>query len=262
MLHGLGDTGNGWAPVAPEMAMDHVKWIFPTAPTRQITVNMGMSMPGWFDIDHLDEAKFVEMMQGTTGFDDEGTNESVDYVLKLIEAEIKSTGIPADRIVLGGFSQGGHIALKAILRQRDSVAGMGRLAGIMALSTWIEPVQAEVDEATRKTPLLYGHGSSDPLIPAQVAQLSADHLQQKLNFQDVRFKMYPGMQHSTCFEEMEDMKTFLMALLPPNDDVEVKPEDIESMSVRELKSFIVRKGGDPSAMLEKGELKQAARSLL
>lgn len=219
---------------------------------------MGMSMPGWFDIDHLDEASFVKMMKGTTGFDEEGTEESVDYVLKLIETEIKSAGIPADRIVLGGFSQGGHIALKAILRQRDSGH---MLAGYMALSTWIEPVQTSVDEVTRKTPLFYGHGTADPLIPPMVAQLSADHLEKNLKFEDLRFNMYPGMQHSTCYQEMEDMKRFLSTVLPASVK-EVKEEDVDGMSVRELKSFIQSRGGDPSTMIEKAELRQAARSLL
>ena len=236
------------------MGLDHVKWIFPTAPTRPITVNMGMSMPGWFDIDHLDEASFLKMMKGTHGFDREGTEESVDYVLKLIDEEIKSTGIPADRIVLGGFSQGGHVALKTLLKQSGH-----RLAGYMALSTWIEPVAASMDEKTRKTPLFYGHGSSDPLIPPMVAQLSADHLQKNLQLEDLRFKMYAGMQHSTCFQEMEDMKAFLSSVLPP---VAPKAEDIDGMSVRELKAFIASRGGSSDSILEKSELQQKARSLL
>ena len=254
MLHGLGDTGNGWAPVAPEMGMDHIKWIFPTAPTRPISVNMGMQMPGWFDIDHLDEASFLKMMKGSHGFDQDGTDESVDYVLKLIDAEIKATGIPAERIVLGGFSQGGHVALKTLLRQSGH-----RLAGYMALSTWLEPVAASIDDAGRKTPLFYGHGSSDPLIPPMVAQLSADHLQKNLQLEDLRFKMYPGMQHSTCSQEMQDMRAFLAAVLPP---VEPKAEDINGMSVRELKTFISSRGGSSDSILEKSELQEKARSLL
>jgi predicted esterase len=254
MLHGLGDTGNGWAPVAPEMAMDHVKWIFPTAPTRPITVNMGMSMPGWFDIDHLDEASFMKMMKGDHGFDKEGTDESVEYVVRLIEEEIKVTGISPDRVVLGGFSQGGHVALKTMIKQ----IGMN-LGGYMALSTWIEPVKMQLDDATRKTPVFYGHGASDPLIPPMVAQLSAEHLKRNLGFEDLKFTMYPGMQHSTCHQEMQDMKAFLGAVLPA---AQPRSEDIDSMSVRELKSFIASRGGNPQMSLEKSELVQQAKSLL
>lgn len=111
--------------------------MFPTAPTRPISVNMGMEMPGWFDIDHLDEASFMRMMKGDHGFDPDGTEESVKYVVDLIEQEVQS-GIPMNRIVLGGFSQGGHIALKALFHKELT------LAGCLALSTWLEPQKAQV----------------------------------------------------------------------------------------------------------------------
>jgi predicted esterase len=251
MLHGLGDTGNGWAPVAPELNLAHVRWVFPTAPTRSITVNMGMSMPGWFDIDHLDEASFLKMMKGHHGFDPEGTSESVEYVGSLIEKEIQA-GIPPERIVVGGFSQGGHVALKSLVHKKLNVAGL------MALSTWLEPQHVELSHNVRKTPIFYGHGASDPLIPPMVAQLSVDTMQ-KQGFGDLEFKMYPGMQHSTCYEEMRDMKAFLEKVIP---DKKLTVEDIDSMSVRELKDFISSRGDDPSKSLEKSELRQQAKSHL
>ena len=111
--------------------------MFPTAPTRPITVNMGLEMPGWFDIDHLDEASFMRMMKGEHGFDPDGTDESVKYVVDLIEQEVQR-GIPMNRIVLGGFSQGGHIALKALFHKELT------LAGCLALSTWLEPQKGQV----------------------------------------------------------------------------------------------------------------------
>lgn len=111
--------------------------LFPTAPTRPITVNMGMQMPGWFDIDHLDEASFQAMMRGRKGFDPAGVEESMQYVTDLISKEVEA-GIPAHRIVLGGFSQGGHIALKTALMHSST------LAGCVALSTWLEPSPFEV----------------------------------------------------------------------------------------------------------------------
>ena len=92
-----------------------------------------------------------------------------------------------------------------------------------------------------------------------VAQLSADHLQKNLQLEDLRFKMYPGMQHSTCSQEMQDMRAFLAAVLPP---VEPKAEDINGMSVRELKTFISSRGGSSDSILEKSELQEKARSLL
>ncbi len=110
-LHGLGDTGNGWAPVSKDLALHlpHVKFLFPTAPTRNITVNMGMSMPGWFDIAHLDINSLKDMMEGKPA-DENGIEESVAYIHQLVDIEIKS-GIPRHRIVVGGFSQGGHVRL-------------------------------------------------------------------------------------------------------------------------------------------------------
>jgi len=89
-------------------------------------------MPGWFDIDHLDESSFMKMMKGQHQFDPDGTDESVKYVMDLIDQEV-AAGIPTERIVLGGFSQGGHVALKTLFEKEL------KLAGCLALSTWIEP---------------------------------------------------------------------------------------------------------------------------
>lgn len=257
MLHGLGDTGNGWSPVAPELGMDHIRWVFPTAPTRPISVNMGMSMPGWFDIDHLDEPSFMKMMKGHHGFDPEGVQESVSYVEHLIEMETRVHGIPPERIVLGGFSQGGHIALKSLVNGKKI-----KLAGLMALSTWLEPQHIELDQEITNTPVFYGHGASDPLIPPMVAQLSVQHLLENHKFSDLKFNMYPGMQHSTCYEEMRDMKEFLQRVIPPEPQQAVTEEDISSMSVRELKHFLQSRGVDPSKFLEKSELLNEAKRLV
>lgn len=251
MLHGLGDTGNGWAPVAPEMNISHVKWIFPTAPTRPITVNMGMSMPGWFDIDHLDEASFLKMMKGHHGFDEKGTEEAVQYVYDLVSQEVEG-GVPPERIVVGGFSQGGHVVLKALLRKKIKVAGL------VALSTWLEPQHVELDQHVLSTPILYGHGASDPLIPPHVAQLSVAHMETQ-GFSDLNFKMYPGMQHATCSQEMKDLRAFLEKILPAK---KVVAEDIDGMSVRELKGFLESRGVDPSGFLEKSELRARCKQLL
>lgn len=120
------------------MELSHIKWVFPTAPTRPITVNMGMSMPGWFDLDHLDATAFGSMMQGNgKGFDPPGVEESVEYIKTLVEKEVQA-GIPVDRIVVGGFSQGGHVALKTVLQYAN------KLAGCVAMSTWIEPTPMKV----------------------------------------------------------------------------------------------------------------------
>lgn len=119
LLHGLGDSGSGWKPVASQLRLGpHVKWVFPSAPTRPITMNGGASMPGWFDL-------------GTPKQDDAGIQESVEHVNGLIQKEIDA-GIASERIVVAGFSQGGHLALKVALKHPR------KLGGCIAMSTWLE----------------------------------------------------------------------------------------------------------------------------
>ena len=133
VLHGLGDTGDGWSFLGPHLGLRHVKFVYPTAPTRPITLNGGMPMPGWFDLSILDNVE--KMLDGD--LDHEGIGESVGYLKELVGREVDS-GISLDRIVVMGFSQGGHVALKAALQTATPVAGC------VALSTWMEPIEFEV----------------------------------------------------------------------------------------------------------------------
>ena len=124
-LHGLGASGDDFVPVVPELGLaggPGVRFIFPHAPVRPITINGGMSMPGWFDITSLE---FEDREQDLTGM-----QESVEIVNQLIEKEIES-GIKPEHIVIAGFSQGGVIALLAALQ------GKFKLAGVIALSTYL-----------------------------------------------------------------------------------------------------------------------------
>lgn len=222
--------------------------IFPTAPTRPISVNMGMQMPGWFDIDHLDESSFRSMIQGHKSFDPEGIDESVGYVKDLIAREIEA-GIPAERIVVGGFSQGGHIALKAALQHAPT------LAGCVALSTWLEPLNNGSSKTSLATnlPIFHGHGTADPLIPITIAA-ATQKVFESLRFSKVESKFYPGMGHSSCTEEMADLKRFLNTILP---DIAAAPptrEEVSSMSTRQLKEFLHSQGISTVGLLEKNEL--------
>lgn len=251
-LHGLGDTGNGWAGIFPELSIPHLKFIAPTAPTRPITVNMNMSMPGWFDVHHLDLDALEEMMAGKP-FDPQGVEESIAYIRSLIQNEIQS-GISANRIVIGGFSQGGHIALKTALRQ-DSL-----LAGCVGLSTWMEPPQRKPsDLIVEHLPVFIGHGSADPLIPSAIASMTLNILQEKLHMRNIEAKFYTGMGHSSCPLELEDLKRFLLKVLP---DTPIRKEAILDMSAKELKVFISGRGESPSGLFEKRELVEKALSLL
>jgi len=159
ILHGLGDTGHGWKAAASQLRVGpHVQFLFPTAPTRPITMNRGMPMTGWFDLDTLEN--FREMLQG--GLDHDGIKESVHYVEQLIDKEV-AAGISPDRIVVAGFSQGGHVALKTVLQSKI------KLAGCIAMSTWLEPFAFEVPTA-KDVPFLVCHGTADPLVPEILGQ--------------------------------------------------------------------------------------------
>jgi lysophospholipase-1 len=256
MLHGLGDTGSGWSSVAPELALPHVKWVFPTAPTRPISVNGGMAMPGWFDIENLSVERFSAMMAGGAGgFDRAGTAESVAYVSGLVDAEV-AAGVPPARVVVGGFSQGGHVALKAALARAP------RLAGCAALSTWMEPPaagDAPLPPEHAALPVFYGHGAADPLIPPQVATATLAGLRERLGMTDVVFKLYPGLPHSANAEEMADLKAWLQRVLPAEAPT---PAAVKAMSARELKALLGARGVPTAGLLEKAELVEAALNSL
>lgn len=143
-LHGLGDTGQGWAPVVPMLRQSHIKFILPTAPTRSVTLNGGMPMPAWTDVFGLDVASKE---------DEGGFTEAVENLSNIISAEVEA-GIPPERIIVGGFSQGGAVALTAHLRLRK------KIAGTIVLSSWL-PLRKSYpnafSEANQTTPILMCH---------------------------------------------------------------------------------------------------------
>ncbi|KAL6762897.1 Phospholipase/carboxylesterase/thioesterase [Haematococcus lacustris] len=200
-LHGLGDTGEGWSDMGPEFAasLKDVRFIFPTAPRRPITLNYGMSMPGWYDIPSLNEITSKE--------DTEGLLESKRYVEQLINAEV-AAGIPSQRIVVCGFSQGGAIAL---LMLRSNL----KLAGIVGLSTYLpmSKVPGILSDTNKDTPILMCHGDSDQVVAYQFGRESHSVLT-KLGA-DTDFATFSGMGHSACPAEFKVIKEFLAKRLPP-----------------------------------------------
>lgn len=199
-LHGLGADGHDFAPIVPELALPErlaVRFLFPHAPYRAITINGGMRMRAWYDI------AGTELQRRE---DEEGVRASGATVQHLIEEQI-ARGIPARRIVLAGFSQGGAIALHAGLRYP------GRLAGILALSTYLPLADTVITEgrtASRETPVLMVHGSEDGIIPVALARHSADRLNE-LGW-PVRWQLYP-MAHSVCAEEIGLIADWLEQIL-------------------------------------------------
>ncbi|XP_066479292.1 acyl-protein thioesterase 1 [Tiliqua scincoides] len=202
-LHGLGDTGHGWAEAFAGIRSPHVKYICPHAPVMPVSLNMNMAMPSWFDIFGLDpDAKE----------DEAGIKQAAENVKALVEQEIKN-GIPSNRIILGGFSQGGALSLYTALTTHQ------KLAGVLALSCWL-PLRTSFSEGTissvnKYIPVLQCHGDRDPLVPLMFGSVTSDKLKTMLDPGNVTFKTYSGMMHSSCIEEMMDAKQFIDKHLPP-----------------------------------------------
>ena len=198
-MHGLGADGHDFEPIVPELglpAAPGVRFIFPHAPVRPVTLNGGMAMRAWYDI--------IEIGGGRE--DGEGLRASQSEIEALITGE-KARGIPASRIVLAGFSQGGAIAFQAGLRHPE------RLAGIMALSTYLPlagTVEDERSEANRDLPIFMAHGTVDPMIPIGRAQQSRKMLE-ALGY-PLEWHEYP-MPHSVCPQEIEDISAWLTKIL-------------------------------------------------
>lgn len=199
-LHGLGDSGHGFAPIVPELKLPAelgIRFIFPHAPERPVTINGGMRMRAWYDIKSLDF---------NSRADKAGVIDSAEQVEKIIQAEI-DRGIPADKIVLAGFSQGGVIALHLGPRLPH------KLAGILALSTYMSDPQSLASntlQANRDTPIFCGHGTHDEVVP--VAMGEAAHGVLTENGYQASWKTYP-MQHNVCMDEIRDISNWLQTIL-------------------------------------------------
>ncbi|XP_030075076.1 acyl-protein thioesterase 2 isoform X1 [Microcaecilia unicolor] len=201
-LHGLGDTGHGWADTLSTIRLPYVKYICPHAPRIPVTLNMKMIMPSWFDLMGLNP---------DAPEDETGIKKAAENIKAVIEHEVKN-GIPANRIILGGFSQGGALSMYTALTCQH------KLAGILALSCWL-PLhrtfpQAASSSMNKDIPILQCHGEMDPMIPVRFGALTSEKLKSIVNPSKVQFKTYPGMMHSSCPQEMKAVKEFIEELLP------------------------------------------------
>ncbi len=198
-LHGLGADGNDFVPIVRELKLPPlgIRFIFPHAPMRPVTINGGFVMRAWYDIAYQDLA-----LQE----DEKGMRESQKLVEALIAKE-ESRAVPAQRIVLAGFSQGGVISLQTGLRQAR------RLAGVMSLSAYLPlvgTISKERNAANNETPIFLGHGTQDNIVPLKLGTTSRDQLV-KLGY-DVDWHQYP-MPHSVCPEELEDISAWFTRVL-------------------------------------------------
>ncbi len=195
-LHGLGADASDFEPIVPLLAPllkleQPLRFVFPNAPVRPVTINGGMEMRAWYDID-----------PGAPLSGDEDIRASAVQIEQLLVRE-QERGIPSERVTLGGFSQGGVIALHLGLRHPQ------QLAGIMALSTYVhdhEHLTEEVSFASVDVPIFMAHGLSDPMIPITRAVTSREALLQ-LNYQ-LEWHEY-GMGHQVCPEEINDIAAWL-----------------------------------------------------
>lgn len=199
-LHGLGADGFDFVPIVDELRLPAtlpVRFIFPHATPRPVTINNGYVMRAWYDIKGFGPERAE---------DDAGIRESEGVVKRYIEQEI-AQGIPPSKIVIAGFSQGGAVAFQTGLRYPQ------RLAGVMALSTYL-PLRAsvakEASAANRDVPILMCHGVQDPVVSLQMGEASRAVLQ-GLGYQ-IEWHTYP-MEHSVCMEEVVDMSKWLQARL-------------------------------------------------
>jgi phospholipase/carboxylesterase len=197
-LHGLGADGNDFAPLVPQLVRPEwpaLRFVFPHAPLRPITVNNGLPMRAWYDVAAFDLAQRL---------DDAGLR-ATPAAVKALTAREAERGIAADHLVLVGFSQGGAIALAAGLRHR------ARLAAIVALSTYLpiaEQTHAELAPANAATPVFMGHGSFDPVVPIALGERSRDAL--SAWGYPVAWHAY-AMAHQVCPPELDDLAAFLAA---------------------------------------------------
>ena len=200
-LHGLGADGNDFVPIVRELDLSGsqpIRFIFPTAPTMPVTINGGYVMRAWYDIFAPDLVRRE---------DEPGLRASQALVEALIAKE-KARGIPAERIVLAGFSQGCAMTLQTGLRHPEKLAGLMCLSGYLPLAATIA---AERHAANHATPIFMAHGRQDPVVVIARAEQSRDAL--KALGHDIEWHEYQ-MQHSVCQEEVDDIGQWLARVLP------------------------------------------------
>jgi phospholipase/carboxylesterase len=200
-LHGLGADGHDFEPIVPEIVQRGERawrFVFPNAPVRPVTINGGMSMRAWYDIKGLDR----NATEDAAGFRDTDSR-----IRQLIAKEVER-GIPTNRIVLAGFSQGGAVSLYTVPRFPD------KLAGVMALSCYLPgrgSFSTERLPANDSTPIFMAHGRGDATLPMSMGVQSRDWLLSqgyKIEWHD-----YP-MAHAVCAAEIADIRDFLFRVLP------------------------------------------------
>jgi phospholipase/carboxylesterase len=207
-LHGLGADAHDFESIVPALVVHGERawrFVFPNAPVRPVTVNGGMPMRAWYDIKNLGRGSALDPNadEDLAGFWD------ADARVRALIAREAAAGIPASRIVLGGFSQGGAVSLYCAPRCPE------RLAGVLALSCYLPlagRLSKERSVANQTTPIFMAHGDGDQVLPMSLGASSRDYLRES-GF-TVDWHAYP-MAHSVCPAEVADIRAFLLRVLPP-----------------------------------------------
>jgi phospholipase/carboxylesterase len=199
-MHGLGADGHDFEPIVPELglpARPGIRFVFPHAPLRPVTINQGHVMRAWYDI---------RALAGVRREDEAGVRQSARQIEALMERE-QQRGIAPRRLVLAGFSQGGAMALHVALRYPE------RLAGILALSCFLplaSTVAEEASPANRDVPIFWAHGLHDPMVPLAMAEQGREQVA-ALGYR-IEWHQYP-IPHSVCAEEIADVARWLGRVL-------------------------------------------------
>jgi len=194
-LHGLGADGNDFAPIVPELHLPaalNLRFVFPNAPVMPVTVNNGYVMPAWYDIFELSLDRKIDVTQ---------LRASAEKIHALIEREIER-GVPSEKIILAGFSQGGAVVYEAALSFAKP------LAGLLALSTYFATRETVVENpANKKIPILIQHGSGDSVVNEVLGQRAYRELSDR--GYDVKYQSY-DMEHTVCAEQVGDIREWLL----------------------------------------------------
>lgn len=207
-LHGLGDSGSGWAFLPQYLAqsgavpgLSDINFVFPNAPAIPVTINGGMKMPAWFDIYELGNPN---ARQDVSGF-----LHSTHVVQQLVHEQMEKHQIKPERIIIGGFSQGAALTMAALATLDVKIGGLVALLGFLPIKDDLAP---KVVSANFDTPVFQGHGDADPVVAFDYGKRSADFYQ-KAGFKSWKFHAYANVPHSASEEELADVAKFIASVL-------------------------------------------------
>lgn len=211
--HGLGDTGEGWKDFALYLqqlpAFRNLRIILPHAPVLPLVTHGGYPLPAWYNI--YSAGPFPRVRTPESKEDVVGFMESVGSIKQLVDDEINTQGIPADKVVLGGFSQGAAITLASAATYKDvKLGGFIALSGFCPIEKHLESL---ISNTNVDTPIFQGHGSADPIISHQYGVDAYSYYKKHAGFRHMAFKSYAGLEHTTCPAEVADMVSFLKKIV-------------------------------------------------